>query len=63
MRLYIEGHNHRRGYAVSVECSDEEVRSSPVPSDTLHTLLPVRFYADRNYAKRVVQRFNSRFGH
>ena len=46
-RLYIEGHSVRHGYGVSVE-----YQSGP----------PVRFYQNRRYAFRVVERFNRRFG-
>lgn len=42
-RLYVEGHNHRLGYIVSVELSDET---------------PVRHYSDLRYARKVVERFN-----
>ena len=46
-RLYIEGHNVRKGYGVSVE-----YQAGP----------PVRFYQNRGHAFRVVERFNRRFG-
>lgn len=47
MRLYNEGHHHKKGYAVSVELSEIGV---------------VRFYSNLRYARRVVERFNRRFG-
>lgn len=46
-RLYLEGHNIRKGQAVSVE-----YQSGP----------PVRFYQNLRYARKVVERFNRRFG-
>jgi hypothetical protein len=42
-RLYIEGHNHKRGYIVSVELDDRP---------------PVRHYANLRRARRFVDRFN-----
>lgn len=42
-RLYIEGHNHKRGYIVSVELCDAP---------------PVRHYANLRRARRFVDRFN-----
>lgn len=47
MRLYLEGHNHRRGYAISMELVDAA---------------PVRFYTNLRRARRLVERFNRRFG-
>lgn len=46
-RLYLEGHNVRKGHGVSVE-----YRVGP----------PVRFYDSLRYARKVVERFNRRFG-
>lgn len=44
-RLFIEGHNVRKGYAVSLELGPAE---------------PVRYYSNLRYARRVVDRFNRR---
>lgn len=46
-RLYLAGHNHKRGHAVALEFVDAE---------------PVRFYSDLSHARRIVDRFNRRFG-
>ncbi|MBA9859470.1 hypothetical protein [Ralstonia insidiosa] len=55
MQLYIDGHNHKKGYAVSVAFSDEEIRALPVPIEVQQ---PVRFYSNLRYARRMIQRFN-----
>ena len=59
MKLFLEGHNVRRGYAVGVEYSDDEIRHLPAPPEPE---MPVRFYASRKKAERVITRFNRRFG-
>lgn len=46
-RLYLAGHNHKYGHAVSLEYVDAA---------------PVRFYNDISHARKVVARFNRRFG-
>lgn len=55
MQLYIEGHNHRKGYAVGVAFSDAEIRTLPASDEAQK---PARFYSNLRYARRVVQRFN-----
>lgn len=46
-RLYLAGHDHKRGQAVALEFMDAK---------------PVRFYNDASHARIVVDRFNRRFG-
>lgn len=46
-RLYLAGHNRHHGQAVALEFVDAE---------------PVRFYGDLAHARKVVERFNRRFG-
>lgn len=59
MRLYIEGHNHKRGYAISREWSDAECSCLPcaAPSD----VQPVKYVTSRARAFQVVARWNRRF--
>lgn len=59
MRLYIEGHNHRQGYAIARSWSDAECSRLPVA--TAQELKPVRFVASRLRAHSLVERWNSRF--
>jgi hypothetical protein len=54
--LYIEGHNVRKGFAVSRCWSDFDCSRMPPASE--EEMQPVRFYSDGRYAKRVVERFN-----
>ncbi len=61
MKLYLEGHNVKRDYAVSVQFSDHEVSAMPPETSQLEPDAPVRFYSDRRYADRVIGRFNRRF--
>ncbi|MYM92604.1 hypothetical protein [Duganella vulcania] len=46
-RLYLAGHHHKHGQAVALEFVDAA---------------PVRFYGDVSRARRIVERFNRRFG-
>lgn len=46
-RLYLAGHHRVKGQAVSLEYVNTA---------------PVRYYDDLSYARRVVERFNRRFG-
>lgn len=46
-RLYLAGHNRVKGQAVCMEFVDAE---------------PVRYFSDLRHARRVVERFNRRFG-
>lgn len=46
-RLYLAGHNRQHGQAVALEFVDAA---------------PVRFYDDLPYARKVIERFNRRFG-
>lgn len=59
MRLYVEGHNIRKGWAISKEWSDAECRALPVPTE--QELLPVRFIQSRRRALQIVERWNLRF--
>jgi hypothetical protein len=58
MKLFIEGHNVKRGYAVSVQYSDSEISAMPA---SIVAEAPVRYYVNSSFAKRVVSRFNRRF--
>nr|WDE72665.1 hypothetical protein [Cupriavidus gilardii] len=55
MQLFVEGHNHRRGYAVTPQYSPEEIRVMVAVSEPDS---PVRFYPNLRHARRVVERFN-----
>ncbi|WP_158683490.1 hypothetical protein [Burkholderia sp. BE12] len=59
MRLYIAGHNHRRGYAIAREWSDAEC--SRLPAADADDMQPVRFVIDRDKAFHLVARWNRRF--
>ncbi|MGG2621736.1 hypothetical protein [Pseudomonas aeruginosa] len=60
MQLFLEGHNVKRGYAVSVQLSNHEIMAMPaIVGD--ERIAPVRFYQNRRYADRVISRFNRRF--
>jgi hypothetical protein len=56
MRLYIEGHNHKRGYAVSRTWSDAEC--STMPPVAPDKLLAIRYFQNPKKARRFVQRWN-----
>lgn len=58
MRLYIEGHNAKRGYAISREWSDQECAT--LPPVTPEELKPVRFIVTLARAKALVSRWNRR---
>lgn len=60
MRLYIEGHNSKKGYAISVEWSDLECSLMKFAND--EELKPVRFISSIEKSKNLVKRFNSRYG-
>ncbi len=59
MRLYIEGHSRRLGYAISREWADAEC--SKLASAQADELMPVRFVWERDKAFRLVARWNRRF--
>ena len=59
MQLYIEGHTHRHGYAVSRSWSDAECSQLPVVIES--ELRPVRFFAGYGRAQRFVARWNRLF--
>lgn len=59
MRLYIEGHNVRKGWAISRTWSDEECSILPYPS--AEELDPIRFIKSREKAIRLVYRWNRRY--
>jgi len=61
MKLYLEGHNAKRGYAVSIQYADHEISAMPPETALLEPDAPVRFYCDRRHANRVIGRFNRRF--
>lgn len=67
MRLFIEGHNHRRGYVVSRSWPNVEIAAAIASGEVMddnepERLRPVRFIAGRRQAVRLVERFNRRFG-
>ena len=58
MRLYIEGHNVRLGYAISREFSVDECRAL----DPCEPEKPVRYYkGSLREARRLVDRWNRMF--
>jgi len=69
MKLIIEGHSIRNGYAaVSRTYSDTEI--SQVSSDNINKGVdvnsgldekPLRFFTNKDRAKRFVERYNRRF--
>lgn len=61
MKLFIEGHNVKRGYAVSVQYSSSEISAMPSEAANDPPDAPVRFYQNGRVAERVVSRFNRRF--
>lgn len=58
MRLFIAGHNHRKGYAVTRIWSDAEC--SRLPPATPEEMAPVRFIQNRLHAFKLVERWNQR---
>lgn len=58
MKLFVEGHSVKRGYAISVQYTDCEI--SALPSVT-EPDFPVRFFNNRRRAELVIGRFNRRF--
>ncbi|KRP87425.1 hypothetical protein TX25_26035 [Pseudomonas lactis] len=61
MKLYLEGHNVKRGYAVSVQFTECQISAMAPQTALIEPDGPVRFYRDRRYADRVIERFNRRF--
>lgn len=59
MRLYVEGHLPRQGYAISRSWSDAECSALPLPDEG--ELKPVRFVRSRKRAFEMVERWNRRF--
>ncbi|EKY4113744.1 TPA: hypothetical protein ACGW3M_000917 [Pseudomonas aeruginosa] len=59
MRLYIEGHNALRGYAISREWSDKECAA--LPPATAEDMKPVRYTSNARHAKALVGRWNRRY--
>lgn len=60
MKLFLEGHNVKRGHAVSVQFSTREISAMPPETALLDPDPPVRFFQDRRYAESVIARFNRR---
>lgn len=60
MQLYLEGHNVKQGYAVSVQYADHKIAAMPVVTGD-EKIVPVRFYRNRRHADQVIARFNRRF--
>ena len=58
MRLFIEGNNAQRGYAISREWSDKE--GAALPPATAEDLKPVRYATSVRHAKALVGRWNRR---
>lgn len=59
MRLYIEGHNHKRGYVINRSWSHAECSALAPP--TKHETDPVRYIQERERAFRFVERYNRLF--
>lgn len=59
MRLYIEGHNHKNGYAIARSWSDAEC--SVLPAATPGEMKPVRYLQNSVLANALVERWNRRF--
>ena len=60
MRLYIAGHNAKKGYAIAREWSDEECSSLPAPTD--EETKPVRFSKNNiRQIRALLERWNRRF--
>lgn len=59
MRLYVEGHKAKYGYAISREWSDAEC--SKLPGATATQLAPLRFVGSIRKATALVKRYNQRF--
>lgn len=59
-RLFIDGHNHRRGYVIEAELRRDLWPLEYGPRDGRQR--PLRFYQSRQKALTVVARFNRRFG-
>lgn len=59
MRLYIEGHNAKQGYAISREWTDAECFKLPPAS--AGDLAPLRFVSHIDKARAMVARYNQRF--
>lgn len=59
MRLFIDGHNAKRGYALALTWSDAECRQLPPATDG--EMRPVRFIASKAKAEALVARFNRRY--
>ncbi len=58
MKLYIEGHAARRGYAISLCYSDCEISAMDY-TDVVDK--PLKFIQSREKAFRLVERWNRRF--
>lgn len=58
MKLYIEGHAVRKGWAISLCYSDEDIRCMEY-TDVVEK--PLRFVRSREKAFKLVKRWNRRF--
>ena len=61
MKLFLAGHNVKRGHAVSVQFATHEISAMPPETALLDPDPPVRFYRNRRYAESVIERFNRRY--
>ena len=59
MKIYIEGHSHKKGYVISKSWSNKEC--SEVNLDGNEDLKPLRFIKSDAKAKEMVNRWNRRF--
>lgn len=59
MRLYIEGHSVKMGYAITPSLSDDECSQQSFAAS--QEVRPVRFLANRRRAIALVTRWNRRF--
>lgn len=58
MKLFIEGHNVKKGYIISMCWTDAEISAMDY-TDVVDP--PLRFIRSRNKAFRLVERWNRRF--
>lgn len=58
MKLYIEGHNVRKGWGITVCYSDTEISAMPY-TDVVE--MPIKFIQSRAKALKLVERWNRRF--
>ena len=60
MRSYLEGHNYKKGYAISREWYDAECATT-LPLSMESELKPIRYVSRLDKARAIVLRYNRRF--